>query len=79
MYKQGDKVTVSFDLAEKCPFLKSAPVTCNGVVRDDQHSKTVRVYVTAKYGKVEYYGPVEVPQSKVTRRDRRKEAEESES
>lgn len=71
MYKKGDKVSVEFDLAEKCPFLKYAPVTCNGVVKADQLGKTVRVYVDAKYGKVEYYGPVDVPQEKVTRRDAR--------
>lgn len=65
MLKVGDRVTVSFDLAEKCPFLKKAPVTCTGTVKSINDS-TVRVYVDAKYGNTEYIGPVDVPKFNVT-------------
>ncbi len=68
MLKVGDRVTVSFDLAEKCPFLKHAPVTCTGTVKSINDS-TVRVYVDAKYGNTEYIGPVDVPKFNVTPTD----------
>ena len=69
MYKRGDKVKVSFDLADRCPFLKHAPVTCSGVVQEDQHTPYVKVYVDAEYNGTRYLGPVVVPQEGVTRRD----------
>ena len=32
---KGTKVEVTFDLADKCPFLKEAPVTATGIVLND--------------------------------------------
>lgn len=71
MFKKGDKVSVTFDLAKKCPFLGKAIVTADGRVMDDYGGKTVKVYIEAHTEKVSYYGSVEVPRRRVQRRDAR--------
>lgn len=69
MFKKGDKVSVTFDLAKKCPFLRKAIVTANGRVLNDSGGETVKVYVEAHTEKLSYYGSVEVPRKEVKRRD----------
>lgn len=69
MFKKGDKVSVTFDLAKKCPFLGKAIVTANGRVLNEFGGKTVNVYVEAQTETLSYYGSVEVPRKEVKRRD----------
>jgi len=58
---KGTKVEVTFDLADKCPFLKEAPVTATGIVLNDTGGKEIKVYVEAHYkDKVSYYGTINV-------------------
>ncbi len=69
MYRVGDRVKVDFDLAERLPFLKHAPITATGTVKVDGGGPTVRVYVHAVHEKTEYFGSVDVPREKVRRID----------
>lgn len=58
---KGTKVKVTFNLADKCPFLKEAPVIATGVVLNDTGGKEIEVYVEAHYmDKVSYYGTINV-------------------